>query len=114
MNDLKSLILKHKSDFESVEKIVMKGYPAIKPILAELLEWIQDLNWPIADNIATFLVSIGMDIIPEIKKILDGRDHIWQYSCLCVVEEIGKDAISIFDKELKRIRDNPTKAEKAE
>ncbi|MBY9007578.1 MAG: DUF5071 domain-containing protein [Candidatus Lokiarchaeota archaeon] len=115
VNDLKGLIPKHKSDFESVDKIIKLGYPKIKPILPELLNWMQDGNWPIYRTLAPFLSSIGIEIIPEIKNILQSEDYIWQYWCLVgIVEVIGKKAIYLLKNQLERLRDNPTEEEKAE
>ena len=115
MDDIKSLIPKHKADFERLDKNFDLGYSALKPILPELLEWIQDMDWSIAQKLAHFLLSIGIDIIPEIKRIMKIDDYIWQYACLSeIVQKIGKDAIVLLEEDLKRIRDNPKEEEKSE
>lgn len=115
MKDLKSIIPHDKSDLESVDKIIILGYPKIRPILPQLLEWIQDMNWPVAQKIAPFLASIGNDIIPEIKKILQTEDYIWQYYCLLeIVSKLDKDGILLLEEELKHLRDFPSVEEKSE
>ncbi len=54
----------------AAEVVVNLGYPRVKCILPGLLEWIQDLNWPGADQISVFLREIGDPIIPYIKDVL--------------------------------------------
>ena len=115
MKDLKSIIPHDKSDLESVDNIIILGYPKIRPILPQLLEWIQDMNWPVAQKIAPFLASIGNDIIPEIKKILQTDDYIWQYNCLLeIVSKLDKDGILLLEEELKHLRDFLSVEEKSE
>ena len=63
IEELRSLIPSNKHDHEKVKRIKELGYPKIKPILPELLEWIQDVNWPIARDLIPFFQSIGNEII---------------------------------------------------
>lgn len=55
----------------AAEVVVNLGYPRVKRILAGLLEWIQDMNWPGARQISVFLREIGDPIIPYIKDALN-------------------------------------------
>ncbi len=113
--DLTSLIPLQKDDLEKIDKIIAVGYPKIKPILHRLLEWFQDMNWPVAQKLASFLSTIGNDNIPEIKKIMLTNDYIWQYWCLGeIVFNLNKDGIRQFEKELVHIRESPSKEEKNE
>jgi len=59
--------------------IVLKkiGYPRVKLIIPELLEWIQDMNWPGAQDIADLLSTIDDEIVPYVKQVLKSGDGIW-------------------------------------
>ncbi|GMT50101.1 MAG: hypothetical protein IEMM0008_1640 [bacterium] len=109
---LENLIPRDKHDFENVDAIITLGYPAISPIIPQRLEWIQDMNWPIAQKLAPFFSSIGKPILPEIKKILNTTDGIWKYWCLS--EGVGKmpdDVIATIKPELIQLLEKPTKDE---
>lgn len=74
--------------------IVLKqiGYPRVKSIIPELLEWIQDMNWPGAQEIADLLTTIDDEIVPYVKQILKSGDGIWIIWLLTeVVSRWGKD-----------------------
>jgi hypothetical protein len=59
--------------------IVLKeiGYPRVKAIIPELLQWIQDMNWPGAQEIVDLLVTIDDKIVPYVKQALKSGDGIW-------------------------------------
>jgi DNA-binding cell septation regulator SpoVG len=59
--------------------IVLKtiGYPRVKAIIPELLQWIQDMNWPGAEEIVDLLITIDDEIVPHVKQVLRSRDGIW-------------------------------------
>jgi hypothetical protein len=81
---------------------------------AALLEWVQDLNWPVARVLAPFLASSGAAIAPGIREVLCSDDETWKYSLLTGVIA-GSTALKvILRSELVRLRDAPTKGEKAE
>ncbi|WP_127534000.1 DUF5071 domain-containing protein [Paenibacillus kobensis] len=57
----------------AAEVITRLGYPKIKVILPGLLEWLQDMTWPGANQIAQLLGQLGDPIVPYVKAIL--KDH---------------------------------------
>ncbi|MBY0014090.1 MULTISPECIES: DUF5071 domain-containing protein [Paenibacillus] len=61
------------------------GYPRIRPILYELLSWLQDMNWPGSIIISKLLVSVGEPLIPYIKRALKEGDSIWNYWILIYI-----------------------------
>ncbi|WP_254848748.1 DUF5071 domain-containing protein [Paenibacillus odorifer] len=65
----------------AAETVIRLGYPRVKSILPGLLEWIQDLNWPGAGEIAGFLLEIGDPMIPYVKDVLNQHsdDQEWVY-----------------------------------
>lgn len=113
MNEnLETLIPKNKSDIEAAEKLVAMGYPKIAPVLPQLMEWVQDYNWPVAKVIAPFLASIGEPLIPEIKKVLTSNDDMWKYWCLhVIVDEMKAEYLRMLAPELERLATNPSQDE---
>lgn len=83
--DLRKLIQpKSKNCWENAAKVInIIGYPKIKTIIPELLEWLKDLNWPGAVIIVDTLRNIEMGEINEfIKEALIKaeieNDEIWK------------------------------------
>ncbi len=76
--ELMSLVPRTKYDTECVQALADLGYPAIEPILPELLEWIQDMNWLVALVLAPFLASISLPLAPRLRLIMTGDDNLWK------------------------------------
>lgn len=67
-----------KSYWRNAAMVLKKiGYPRVKAIIPELLEWIQDMNWPGAQEIVDLLITADDEIVPYVKKVLKSGDGIW-------------------------------------
>lgn len=67
-----------KSHWKNAATVLKKiGYPRVKSIIPELLQWIQDMNWPGAQEIVDLLVTIDDKIVPHVKQALRSGDGIW-------------------------------------
>ena len=110
-DELRKLLPKNKLDDENAKALVKLGYPAVAPVLPELFECIQDINWPIALVIAPFLSTIGEAAFPEIRRILGTTDGTWKYWVLHVVENMANETIIGLRDDMLRIVNNPTKDE---
>ena len=75
------LVPKHKSDISHLQEIKELSDDEIRPILFSLLEWIRDINWPIASEILAVLEKHQKEVIPLISKVLvpEESDNIWKY-----------------------------------
>jgi hypothetical protein len=112
--DPSSLLPSGKMETDKAEAIVALGYPKVGPILPALLEWMQDMNWPVARVLQPFLVGIGAPLAPHIRCVLGTNDEIWKYWVLrCIVAE-STDLAQILRPELKRLACSPTKGEKTQ
>ncbi len=75
---------KSKNCWENAAKVInIIGYPKIKTIIPDLLEWLKDLNWPGAVIIVDTLRNIEMGEINEfIKEALikaeSENDELWK------------------------------------
>jgi hypothetical protein len=113
MNDLRDLLPRHKSDCDRAKAIISLGYPAVAPVLRDLLEWLQDGNWPLSHSIGDFLVSIGAPVVPLIREVFQGSDDIWKYWCIDrLVMRFAADDAEQLRPDLERLAFHPTRQEK--
>jgi hypothetical protein len=111
-DDIRRLLPTDKCDVDRAQLLVERGYPAVAPILPELIEWLQDYNWPVARVLQPFLASIGTPLIPEIRRVLKTDDEIWKY---WVVSGLLRGRLAIaFRDELTELAERPTPAHLAE
>ena len=83
--ELRALIPETKHSLDKAQKLVDLGYPAVAPVLREIFEWVQDINWPVAKIFAPFLANIGQHCHEHIEFVLMSDDSMWKY---WVLEEI--------------------------
>ena len=104
-----------KFDMDAADRAVALGWPGVEPVIAKLLEWIQNSNWPVAHTLGPFLRSIGEPLAPYLIPILDGDDYLWKY---WVIDLLLTDAppglLHHFTPLLERIADHPTEPERTE
>lgn len=110
-DDIRSLIPQDKLDTDRAEQVVAAGYPAVEPILPELLEWIQDCNWPVAQVIAPFLATIGMPLLPHIRAVLATDDVMWKYWVIGYLLKNSPELATALREELTRYANSPTPEE---
>jgi hypothetical protein len=104
-----------KFDIAAAERAVALGWPGVKPVISELLEWIQDLNWPVAHTLAPFLASIGRPLAPYLRPIFEGDDEVWKYWVIdAVLANSPDELVEEFTPLRIRIADHPTPGERAE
>jgi len=72
--ELRKLLPENQDDVAAIEAIAARGYPAVQPILLDLLKWIRMESWPVAKPAREFLVSIGPRLAPEVQEVLGSRD----------------------------------------
>lgn len=112
--DPRALLPDDKLDTASAEQLVALGFPAIEPVLPQLLEWMQDFNWPVAQVLQHVLANIGAPLAPHVRKVLSQDDEIWKYWVLhCIVRE-SKELAQALRPDLKRLVSSPTASEKIE
>ncbi|AYN03199.1 DUF5071 domain-containing protein [Flavobacterium sp. 140616W15] len=103
------LIPKDKHDIERAENLKNYSYSELKSIIPELLEWLQDCNWPVAKPVSEYLGSINGDISKEILDIFETNDDVWKYWTISIFGKITND--KFIRDEIIRIAMNPTKGE---
>lgn len=107
--NIEELIPKHKDDQKVIEGLKWLSFEEIKPIIPNLLEWLQDINWPIARPIAEILKPFSDNIVPEIIKILSTNDGLWKWGTLTTLARTTTNPMLLT--EIERIAKFPTRDE---
>ncbi|WP_342573428.1 DUF5071 domain-containing protein [Solibacillus sp. FSL K6-1781] len=76
------MIPKDKHDIAAVEKLGTMEVESVIPLLPQLLEWVQDMNWPIAEPMVELLLHYPNELTPLVEEVLLGDDDMWIYWCL--------------------------------
>ncbi|HWW43381.1 DUF5071 domain-containing protein [Pedobacter sp.] len=103
-------IPKNTSDVAAVERLKYLPFETIRRDVPELLEWLQDGHWEVAEGIAGYLVPHINEITQELLFVLNTNDSMWKYFVLCgLIERSQKKLDPILIKALKRIAEHPSK-----
>ena len=113
-SDLSALLPRDKFDTERAEAIIALGFPAIEPILPALLEWMQDINWPVAQVLEPFLTGIGCPLAPHVRHVLETDDNVWKDWVLRCIVAKSAELQAMLRPELERLAAHPTPGEKTE
>ncbi len=112
---LSACIPKDKFDTDAVARAAALGFPALNPILPELLVWMQDLNWPVAQDLAPLLAQAGVEIVAPIKSIFVGGDLGWTYFLIVgVLPHVNNEVWAPLVADLRRFAEHPTPEQKLE
>jgi hypothetical protein len=105
----------HKADVVAAEQLVTAGMPAVEPVLGSLLEWFQDFNWPVAQELAPLFEGMGVEVVPHLQRILGSDDEVWKYWLVTVIlPRLAPAAQFALRPELDRIAQHPTDGEHRE
>ena len=80
MNEQK-LIPKDKFDLDAAKSLSLATPEQVSAVATPLLEWIADMNWPVALEIIHVLPKFHKELLPSIEPILLNRENdiIWKY-----------------------------------
>ncbi|MEK4229949.1 DUF5071 domain-containing protein [Solibacillus sp. FSL H8-0538] len=76
------MLPKDKFDIQAIEHFKTAPPSQVVPLLPELLTWIQDMNWPVAEPTIELLMTYPTEITPLVEDVLLGDDDMWKYWCL--------------------------------
>ena len=113
IENIQDLIPKNKGDLSTAEKLKNYSYEDLKEIIPNLLEWLQDLNWPVAKPVSEYLESIHDKMTTELHDILkSNEDEVWKYWIITIFGPITESPV--IKNEIIRIAISPTKNERIE
>lgn len=111
MKRVEDLVPKNKFDDSGIEELRMLSDEEIAPILPALLEWMKDMNWPIAKEMPEVLSMHQKVIIPYIIEALqpeqlecDWKTYIIQF----LLPLLDSDYFVMLKPSLERIVKEPT------
>ncbi len=105
MADLHGMLPQNKLETEKAQALVALGYPAVEPILPELMAWLQDTNWPVARVIAPFLATIGLPLVPHIRTVFETDDECWKMRVMRHLVETSPDVFEAVREDIQRMAD---------
>ncbi len=100
---------KLKSTWENAVKVIKKiGFPKNEPLLPDLVELLQDVNWPGAEGAMEILSSVEKTIvIPIIERALLAADAendlMWIGGINLLVKKAGYTSTDFSDEKMLRI-----------
>ncbi len=106
------ILPKDKFDTASIEELKNLSPEEFDKLIPHLLEWLKDMNWPVAAPIAKLLSTKGKELTEPIRTILKSDDTIWKKWIISDLLCHTKPEIRIsLKEEIFRITNNPTKEE---
>jgi hypothetical protein len=109
MMNIRYFIPKDKFDESGIEELRKLSFEQIKPIIPDLLKWMQDMNWPVAKSVVNILKPFSEKLTKEVVAILKSDDVMWKLWIICNLVRNTNDPLII--KELEKIAKHPTKDE---
>jgi len=104
-----------KSDTDAVRQLQSASRATVAPLVPSLLQWMQDMNWPVARPIAELLRDYPDELVAPVRAVLRGNDDVWKYWVICELLVDGprqlREAVS---EDVLRIVNKPTTGEVAE
>lgn len=70
---------KSKDDIDSCKNLNSASEEEINDHIGELLFWLQDFNWPVAEPVLGRIIAVGEKLAEPVREILEGNDDIWKY-----------------------------------
>ena len=116
VKEIRALVPKDKHDTSGIAQLLRLTDEEIAPILPALLEWIQDINWPVAKALLPVLAKHERQTAPLAARLLqpEQTDEDWKYFLLTdLLPLFSGQALSIVLPAVQRIAAAPTQGERA-
>src|SRR5271163_1990424 len=115
MDQQSELLPKDKHDHEAIERLHKLPIQELVSLLPELLEWVADINWPIARDAIDLALRVPEHIVEPIREVLRTTDDGWKNNCLdYVIPRLPLEQQRQLKPELERIAHQPTQDEMEE
>ncbi|KAJ9445453.1 hypothetical protein DIPPA_00794 [Diplonema papillatum] len=113
----RSFIPVHKCDLAACRALQRASDDIVGPNAAALLEWVQDVNWPVAGPVMERLALLRSDYLLEpLRYILrDSGDAVWKYWVLsCLLPKCGAAVQQALFGEAERLALHPSEGDAEE
>ena len=100
-----------KHDTQHAQALIALPWDDIAPAMPQILEWVQDVNWPVAAVLLPYLAGVGARLAPYVKTVLAGNDEQWKYFILQGSVRHSPGLATALNGELTRFALMPTPGE---
>lgn len=114
MKRVEELVPKNKFDFSGIEELHMLSDEEIEPVLPSLLEWMKDMNWPVAKEMPQLLSKHQQLIVPCIIKALQPEQLECDWKNFIIwdlLPKLDRQYLVMIKTHLERIAEKPTQGE---
>ncbi len=109
------LVPRHKADYAACDRLRAAPDEQVRPLLPELLTWLQDINWPVAPRVVDRIRSMGGDLVPPVREILCSDDGIWKYWVLTqLLPVVDAAVVGELRADVVRLATTPTPHDRAD
>jgi hypothetical protein len=106
---------KTKNDVELADALCAVPSERLSPHVADLLVWLQDINWPVARSVATALSRCGDELVDPVRSVLRSDDDIWKLWVLSeLLPRVNRPVLLALRDDILRIANDPTSGERIE
>ncbi|MDR3069405.1 MAG: DUF5071 domain-containing protein [Propionibacteriaceae bacterium] len=111
MFECSPLVPKDKFDTSSIAALQAVEILEVQPILGDLLAWIRDINWPVAQPLMEVLPRFHRELVPHIKAVFESDDDVWKCWTLSLLESFPRDTVELLASAIRRMAEFPTPGE---
>ena len=106
------MVPKNKFDTEAIEQLQRATDSEVLEHAEELLDWLQDINWPIFEGVVGRLSSFGNELYESIVKILLSTDTILKANIVGhLIPKFSLSAQKKYSQELRKLLINPSNSD---
>ena len=99
-------------DVDKVEKLKKLDRNVLETLLPDLLEYTQDMNWPVASSVMDILLTFPEEIVSHVQAVLSSDDDNWKWFILhFLVIKLPVESQVQFKDYLIRVAETPTQNE---
>lgn len=99
---LKQMLPRNKEDAVGAKALTALGFPAVEPVLPQMLEWLKTNGSPVELVMREFFVSLGLPAVPVIQNALRARHAHLKYAVVThVVKFWPAEAVAPLAAELQ-------------
>jgi len=108
LENIFDLVPKDKHDISGMATLKVIDIDSVQPILWQLLQCMQDGNWPCAIELLDIMPRFHSILVPHIKEIFNTDDGDWKWFILPLIERFPPETIKLLEADLRRIATQPT------
>ena len=104
-----------KFDIEACKRLAEASDEHVVANIEALLEWTQDINWPVAPLIIDNIKTLGSELILPINNILSGNDSTWKYHLInYLLPQLTPELKNTLRQSLQQLTESPSENDRKE